>query len=104
MLVHQLMVCLGVCAVRYMKTDVETPVHYTAQTPRISLSPELVRSWGKLHNDCSPNLYFLGHIIRITSRRFRWVGHVARARDSRSEYNVLVGKPEGKGLLGRCAR
>jgi hypothetical protein len=86
-----------------MKTDVETPVHYMAQTP-ISSSPELMRDWGKLHNECFPNLYFLGHIIRITSRRNRWVGHVARAGDNRSAYNVLVAKPEGKGLLGRCTR
>jgi len=63
-----------------------------------------MRGWGKLHNECLPNLYFLGHIIGIPSRRIRWVGHVARAGDNRSAYNVLVGKPEGKGLLGRCTR
>jgi len=31
-------------------------------------------------------------------------GHVAGAGDNRSAYNVLAGKPEGKGLLGRCTR
>lgn len=31
-------------------------------------------------------------------------GHVARVGDNRSAYNVLAGKPEGKGLLGRCTR
>ena len=56
-----------------MKTDVETHVHYTAQTPRISSSPELMRGWVKLRNECLPNLYLLGRIIRITSRRIRWV-------------------------------
>jgi len=56
-----------------MKKDVETHVHYTARTPRISSSPELMRGWGKLHNECLPNLYFLGRIIRITSRTIRWV-------------------------------
>jgi hypothetical protein len=87
-----------------MKTDVETPVHYMAQTPRISSSPELMRDWVKLHSECFPDLSFLGHIIRVTLRRIRWVGHVARAGDNRSAYNVLVGEPEGKGLLGRCTR
>jgi len=28
-------------------------------------------------------------------------GHVARIRERRSAYTVLVGKPEGKTLLGR---
>jgi hypothetical protein len=96
--------CLGFYAVRYMKTDVETSVHYTAQTPRISSSPELMRGWGKLHNGCLPNLYLLEHIITKTSRRIRWVGHVARNGDNKSAYNVLVGKSEGNGLLGRCTR
>jgi hypothetical protein len=87
-----------------MKTDVETLVHYTAETLRISPSPELMRGWGKLQNECLPNLYFLEHIIRIASRRIRCMGHVARAGGNRSAYSVLVGKPEGKGLLGRCTR
>ena len=30
--------------------------------------------------------------------------HVARAGNNRSAYNVLAGKPEGKGLLGRFTR
>jgi hypothetical protein len=31
----------------------------------------------------------------------RWAGHVARVGEERRVYKVLVGKPEGKGPLGR---
>ena len=31
----------------------------------------------------------------------RWAGHVARMGERRGIYRVLVGKPEGKRLLGR---
>jgi hypothetical protein len=31
----------------------------------------------------------------------RWVGHVARLGEERKVYKVLVGKAEGKRLLGR---
>jgi hypothetical protein len=31
----------------------------------------------------------------------RWVGHVARMGEDRKLYKVLVGKPKGKGPLGR---
>jgi hypothetical protein len=31
----------------------------------------------------------------------RWVKHVARIRDMRSGYKVVVGKPEGKRPFGR---
>jgi hypothetical protein len=36
----------------------------------------------------------------IISRR-RWARHVARMWDMRCAYKVLMGKPEGKKLLGR---
>jgi len=32
----------------------------------------------------------------LKSRRMRWAGHVARMRERRGAYRVLVGKPEGK--------
>jgi hypothetical protein len=35
------------------------------------------------------------------SRRMRWAGHVASIGESRGVYRVLVGKHEGKRLLGR---
>jgi hypothetical protein len=31
----------------------------------------------------------------------RWAGHVARTREKRNAYRLLVGKPEGKRPLGR---
>ena len=34
----------------------------------------------------------------------RWAGHVARMRERRGLYRVLVGKPEGKRPLGRPRR
>jgi hypothetical protein len=35
------------------------------------------------------------------TRRVRWAGHVARMREGRGVYRVLVGKPEGKKPLGK---
>ena len=40
----------------------------------------------------------------IKSRRMRWAGHVARMGERRGVYRVLVGKPEGRSLLGRPRR
>jgi hypothetical protein len=40
----------------------------------------------------------------MKSRRKRWVGHVARMREKRNAYRLLVGKPEGKRPLGRQKR
>jgi len=37
----------------------------------------------------------------IKLRRMRWAGHVACMGERRGVYRVLVGKPEGKSLLGR---
>jgi hypothetical protein len=37
----------------------------------------------------------------IKSRRMRWAGHVARLREKRNAYGILVGKPEGKRPLER---
>jgi hypothetical protein len=34
----------------------------------------------------------------------RWAGHVARIREERKMYRVLVGKPEGKRPLQRPRR
>jgi hypothetical protein len=63
---------------------------------------EVTREWRKLHNKELHNLYTSPNIIRmIKSRRMRWAGHVARMREKRNAYNVLVGKLEGKRPLGR---
>jgi len=40
----------------------------------------------------------------VKSRRMRWAGHVARMGEDRGVHMVLVGKPEGKGPLGRPRR
>ena len=57
--------------------------------------------WRKLHNVEHNDLYSPPNIVRvIKSRRITWVGHVARMREKRGVYRVLVGKREGKRLLG----
>jgi hypothetical protein len=40
----------------------------------------------------------------IKSRRMRWAGHVARMREKRNAYRLLVGMPEGRKPLGRPRR
>jgi hypothetical protein len=61
--------------------------------------------WTKLYNDELHRLYSSPNIVRvIKSRRMRWAGHVARMGEGRGVYGVLVGKPEGKGPLGRPTR
>jgi hypothetical protein len=61
--------------------------------------------WRKLHNEELHNLYSSPSIIRIiNSGRMRWAGHVARMRERRNMYRLLVGKPEGKRPLGRPRR
>jgi len=61
---------------------------------------EVTGEWRKLHNkELNVN------IVRvIKSRRMRWAGHVARMGERRGVHRVLVGKPEGKRLLGRPRR
>jgi hypothetical protein len=56
----------------------------------------------KLHSEELHNLYSSPDIIRqVKSRRMRWAEHVARMREERNVYKVLMGKPEGKRPLGR---
>jgi hypothetical protein len=40
----------------------------------------------------------------MKARRMRWVGHVARLREKRNAYRLLVGTPEGRRPLGRPRR
>jgi hypothetical protein len=61
--------------------------------------------WRKVHNEELHSLYSSPSIIRmIKSRRMRWAGYVARMGEKRNAYTILVGKPEGKGPLGRPSR
>jgi hypothetical protein len=52
------------------------------------------------------DLYSSPSVIRINKsrRRRRWVGHAAQMGQKRAAYRLLVGKPEGKRLLGRRRR
>jgi len=43
---------------------------------------------------------FPSNIWVIKSRRMRWAGHVAHM-GKRGAYRILVGRPEGRRLLGR---
>jgi hypothetical protein len=59
--------------------------------------------WRKLHNEELHNTDGSSDIIRvIKSRRMRWAAHVACRGGHK--YNILVGKPEGKRVLGRPSR
>jgi hypothetical protein len=66
---------------------------------------EVTGGWRKLHNEELRDLYSSPSIIRVMkSRRMRWAGHVARMWKKKNAYRLLVGKPEGKGPLGRPRR
>ena len=58
---------------------------------------ELTGEWRKLYNEELSDMYSVPNIVRVVkSRRMRWTGHVARMRERRGAYRVLVGKPLGK--------
>jgi hypothetical protein len=66
---------------------------------------EVTVEWRNLYNEKLHGLYSSPTIVRVTkSRRMRWALHVARMGEGRGVYRVLVGKPEGKGPLGRLRR
>jgi hypothetical protein len=66
---------------------------------------EVTRGWRKLHNEELDGLYSSPSIVRvIKARRMRWAGHVARMGEVRGACNILVGRPEGRGPLGRPRR
>ena len=66
---------------------------------------EITRVWRKIHIEELNDLYSPTNIVRvIKSRRMRWAGHLERTGERRGVYRVLVGKPEGKRLLGRPNR
>jgi hypothetical protein len=66
---------------------------------------EVAGEWKKLHNEELNDLHPSPNVVRvIISRRIKWVEHVARMRERRDVYRVLVGEPEGKRPLGRPSR
>jgi hypothetical protein len=66
---------------------------------------EVTGGWRKLHNEELHGLYSSPSIVRvIKARMMRWAGHVARMREVRGAYNILVGRPEGRRPLGRPRR
>jgi hypothetical protein len=53
--------------------------------------------WEKLHNEELHNLWTSPNVIRMFKlRRIRWSEHVARIRETKNAYRILVRKPEGK--------
>ena len=55
-----------------------------------------------MHNEELNDLYSPPNIVWvIKSRRMGWAGHVARMGEEKGVYRVLVGKPEGRRILGR---
>ena len=58
--------------------------------------------WRRLHNEELSDLYSSPNIVRtLISRRMRWAGHVVCMGEERGLYRVLLGKSEGRRLLGR---
>jgi hypothetical protein len=66
---------------------------------------EVTGGWRKLHNEELHGLYSSPSIVRvIKARRMRLAGRVARMGEVRGAYNILVGRPEGRGPLRRPRR
>jgi hypothetical protein len=58
---------------------------------------EVTGEWRKLHNEELSDLYSSPNNVRVIKlRRIRWAEYVARMREGRGVYRILVGKPEGK--------
>jgi hypothetical protein len=62
---------------------------------------DITREWRRMPNE---ELYDLQSIQVIKPRKIRWAGHVARNGDRRGAYRVMVGRSQGKILLGRSKR
>jgi hypothetical protein len=66
---------------------------------------EVTGDWRKLHSEELNDLCSSPNIVRIIKlRRIEWAGYVARIRDRRGAYSVLVGEPEGRRPLRRPRR
>jgi len=66
---------------------------------------EVTGEWRKLHKEELMDLHSLPNIVRVVkSRRMRCAWHVARMGEGRGVHRVLMGKPEGKRLVGSPRR
>jgi hypothetical protein len=66
---------------------------------------EVKGGWKQQHNEELHNFYSSPSIIRmIKSRRLRRAGNVARMKEKRNAYRILVENPEGKRPVGRPTR
>ena len=56
---------------------------------------EITRDWRRRLAEDPCDLYSSSNIIRLNKlRRMRWAGHVARMRERRGKYRIMVGEPE----------
>jgi hypothetical protein len=66
---------------------------------------EVTGGWRKLHNEELHGLYSSPSTVRVIKAwRMSWAGHVARMREVRGTYNILVGRPEVRRPLARPRR
>jgi hypothetical protein len=66
---------------------------------------EVKGDWRKLYCEELHNLYSSPNVIRmLKSRRLGWAGQVARMREKRNAYKILMGKLEGNRSLLRPRR
>ena len=64
---------------------------------------EVTGDWRGLHNEELYAMHFSPESIRlIKSRRLRWARHVALTGEMKGPCSLLVGKPEGRIILGRA--
>jgi hypothetical protein len=56
---------------------------------------ERIGKWRYIHNEELSDLYFEPNIIGVIKpRKMRWEGHVARLKERRRAYRLLLGKRE----------
>jgi hypothetical protein len=74
----------------------------------IKLSPfgpkrdKVTGEWRRLHSEELCGLNSSPNVIRlIKSRKMTWAGHVARMRERRDAYRVLVVRSDGKRPIGK---
>jgi hypothetical protein len=73
------------------------------RVPKIIFGPkrdDITGEWRRLFNVGLYGLYAPNIIRVIRSRAMRWAGHVARIRERRAVYRILVGKPDGTRQFG----